>query len=83
MNVPHDVMIAAKVSMLESLMRDLFEDRFKSMNDPIEAAKQYAATRIQIRPDAKIEPDPIREAVWQEFLDSVVAGVREAGQDHR
>jgi hypothetical protein len=76
--VPHDVMIAAKVSMLESLVRDLIVDRFRSMDDPIGRAKQYAETRWKLPPNAKVEPDlePTRQAVWQQFLDSVVAGVR-------
>jgi hypothetical protein len=78
--IPHDMMIAAKVSMLEHLVRDLLVDRFNAMPDPIEYATQYAETRWQLRPGAKIEPDlePTRQAVWQQFLDSVVAGVRKA-----
>lgn len=81
--IDHDVMIAAKVSMLESLVRDLFVDRFTSMPDPTGNATLYAETRWQLTPGAKIEPElePTRQAVWQQFLDSVVAGVHKTQED--
>ena len=55
--------------MLEGLMRD-----------PLRNAIQYAETRWKPKPGAKIDADlePARQAVWQEFLDSVVAGVRKS-----
>jgi hypothetical protein len=81
--VDHDVMIAAKVSMLEFLVRDLFIDRFNSVPDPIGNATRYAETRWKLQPGAKVEPDlePIHQAVWQQFLDSVVAGVRKLQEE--
>jgi hypothetical protein len=50
------------------------------MEKPIQEATQYAETRWHLEPDAMVEPalEPTRQAVWQEFLDSVVAGVRKA-----
>jgi hypothetical protein len=78
--IDHDVMIAAKVSMLEHLVRDILVDRFCSMQNPVESATQYSETRWKLKPGAKIEADlePARQAIWQEFLDSVVAGVRKS-----
>ena len=68
--VDHNVMIAAKVSMLEHLVRDLMVDRFNNMSDPIGEATKYAETRGEMKPGAKVEPDlePIRQGVWQQFL---------------
>ena len=78
--VDHDVMIAAKVSMLEHLVRDLLVDRFNNMPDPVGEVTRYAETRGKLKPGVKVEPDlePIRQGVWQQFLDSVVAGVRKS-----
>ena len=78
--IDHDVIVAAKVSMLEGLVRDILIDRFNSMDDPLGNAKQYADTRWRLMPGVKIEPnlEPTRQAVWQQFLDSVVAGVHKS-----
>jgi hypothetical protein len=58
-------MIAAKVSMLEGLVRDLLVDRFNSMDDPVGAATQYAETRGKLITGDKIEPDlePTQKAI--------------------
>jgi len=78
--IDHDVMIAAKVSMLELIARDILVDKFNAMPDPLGNAMRYAQTREKPKPGAKIELDlePIRQGVWQQFLDSVVAGVRKS-----
>ncbi len=76
--VEHDVMIAMKVSMLEQLVRDLLVTHFNSTANPIVKATRYAKTRGQLKLGTRVEPDlePIRQGVWDEFLGSVVAGVR-------
>jgi hypothetical protein len=86
--VDHEVMIAAKVAMLEFVVRDLLIDRFNSVPDPIGNAMRYAETRWKIKPGVRFQDfendlEPIRQAVWQEFLDSVVAGVRKMQEDGR
>jgi hypothetical protein len=75
--ISYEAMMAAKIVMLEGIVRDLLVNRFNSMDDPIGNAKIYAETRWQPRTGATIEPDLelARQAVWREFLDSVVAGV--------
>ena len=70
--------IAAKIALLESVVWDILVDRFNSTLNPVSTARQYAETKLPSRQGVKTAPDlePIREAVWQEFFDSVVAGVR-------
>ena len=76
--VDHDVMIAAKVSMLEKIVTDILVNQFNNIPDPIGEVTRYAETRGKLKPGTKVEPDlePIRQGVWQQFLDTVVAGVR-------
>jgi len=78
--IQHEAMTSIKVAMLESLVQDLLIDRFNSNADPVGAAMQYAETKSQPRPGAKIDEDLelARQAIWHEFLDSVVAAVRKA-----
>jgi hypothetical protein len=70
--------IAAKIALLESVVWDILVDRFNSTPDPVTTARQYVETKLPSRHGVKTAPDlePIREAVWQEFFDSVIAGVR-------
>jgi hypothetical protein len=70
--------IAAKIALLESVVWDILVDRFNSTPNPVSTARQYAETKLPSRHGVKTAPDlePIREAVWQEFFDSVIAGVR-------
>jgi len=70
--------IAAKIALLESVVWDILVDRFNSTPNPVSTARQYAETKLPSRHGVKTAPDlePTREAVWQEFFDSVIAGVR-------
>jgi hypothetical protein len=70
--------IAAKIALLESVVWDILVDRFNSTPNPVSTARQYAETKLPSRHGVKTAPDlePIREAVWQELFDSVIAGVR-------
>jgi hypothetical protein len=70
--------IAAKIALLESVVWDILVDRFNSTPNPVSTARQYAETKLPSRHGVKTAPDlePIREAVWHEFFDSVIAGVR-------
>ena len=80
--IDHDVMIAAKVSMLEVVMRDVLIWHFAAQENSVESAKDYARRRGRRDPNIPLESDlePIRDAVWQQFLDGVVAGVsKQAG----
>jgi len=68
----------AKIALLESVVWDILVDRFNSTPNPVSTARQYAETKLPSRHGVKTAPDlePTREAVWQEFFDSVIAGVR-------
>ena len=70
--------IAAKIALLESVVWDILVDRFNSTANPVSTARQYAETKLPSRHGVKPAPDlePPREAVWQEFFYSVIAGVR-------
>jgi hypothetical protein len=50
---------------------------FAAQENSVESAKDYATRRGKRDPNKPPEPDlePIRDAVWQQFLDGVVAGV--------
>lgn len=76
--IDHDVMIAAKVSMLESLVRDLVVDRFMQTSSPLVEVKRYAQKRSELAPGKSVEADlePIREGVWQAFFDGVISDVQ-------
>jgi hypothetical protein len=76
--IPHDSLMAAKIVMLENLVSDILIDRFGTFADPVVAAEAYAEKRRHAPKHADPDPelDVIYEAVWGEFLDRVVAGVR-------
>ena len=74
----HDMMIAAKVGILELLVRKLFVDQFLSMDDPIGNAIQSAETGVKF-PIPKPSDNEIALAgreILQAFLDSIVSAVR-------
>jgi hypothetical protein len=72
--------MTAKIAMLEGLVRDILVDRFPTMDDPVRNAMRYAEAKMPLSKGAKVDPDlePVRQAVLQEFLDSVVALVRKS-----
>jgi hypothetical protein len=71
--ISHDVLISAKVALLETVLKDLLADRFLETANPLQALEQYAETRTRRPPPSpeNADYDLAGESIWNEFFDDI------------
>jgi hypothetical protein len=71
--IPHDVLMAAKIGMIESVVKDLLAHRFLEEANPLQSLEEYAANRVKKDPPHPSEADLhlVYETVWGEFFDNL------------
>lgn len=71
-----EMMVSARLTIFEHVARDVLIDQLMSQSDPVAAARDYAERRLRPPPSGEIaDLEPIRAAVWQQFLDTVTAEI--------